>query len=152
LAYTDNGREFTGRDAIAWAEEAVDLGAGELLITSVDREGTGEGFDIELVRTIAERVRVPVVAHGGAGKAADVCEVVNQAGVDAVAIASVLHYNTITQLDNEAATEGEGNYEFISSGRMSKKIKACSIGDVKAALAASSIPCRPIVSHHETCA
>lgn len=68
LAYTDNGREFTGVDAIKWAEHVAELGAGEIVITSVDREGTGEGYDLDLVKMIATNVSVPVIAHGGAGK------------------------------------------------------------------------------------
>jgi cyclase len=68
LAYTDNGREYTGIDAVEWSEEVVELGAGELVITSVDREGTGEGPDLSLLEKIAERVGVPVIAHGGVGK------------------------------------------------------------------------------------
>ena len=65
-AYTDNGRESTGVDALEWALRAVELGAGELLVTSIDREGMGNGFDLELTRTIAESVPVPVIACGGA--------------------------------------------------------------------------------------
>ena len=65
LAYTDNGREFTGVDALEWSEEVVSLGAGELLVTSVDNEGTGQGFDLELLGNISSRVEVPVIGHGG---------------------------------------------------------------------------------------
>jgi cyclase len=68
LAYTDNGREYTVVDAVEWSEEVVELGAGELVITSVDREGTGEGLDLTLLEMISDRVSVPVIAHGGVGK------------------------------------------------------------------------------------
>jgi imidazole glycerol-phosphate synthase subunit HisF len=91
-AYTDNGRERTSRDAVAWAREGVDLGAGEVLITSVDQEGTGRGYDIELVRLIATQVAVPVIACGGAGSPADVVEVVRNGKADAVSMARILHY------------------------------------------------------------
>jgi len=91
-AYTDNGRERSGRDAIEWAKEGVERGAGEILVTSVDREGTGRGYDLELIETIATRVPVPVIACGGAGSPADVVEVVTQGKADAVAMAKVLHY------------------------------------------------------------
>jgi imidazole glycerol-phosphate synthase subunit HisF len=92
-AYTDNGREETGIDAIEWAKKLEDLGAGEILITSVDKEGTKKGFDIQLVKQITEAVSIPVIASGGAGKPEHINEVINKTGVDAVAIASLLHYN-----------------------------------------------------------
>lgn len=93
-AFTDNGRERTGRDAVAWALEGASLGAGEILVTSVDQEGTGRGYDLDLVRAIATRVTVPVIACGGAGSPADVVEVVRSGRADAVALAKILHYGT----------------------------------------------------------
>ncbi len=85
------GREATGLDAIAWAERAVDLGAGELLVTSMDRDGTGDGFDTELLRAITSRVRVPVIASGGASGPADFVTAVRDGGADAVLAASIFH-------------------------------------------------------------
>lgn len=93
-AYTDNGREKTGLDAIEWAERVSELGAGELIVTSIDREGTGRGYDLELTRAIASCVSVPVIACGGAGCAADVAEVLST-GASAASLASVLHYNVL---------------------------------------------------------
>lgn len=92
-AYTDNGREHTGLDAVAWARQGAELGAGEILITSVDREGTRKGFDVELVKQVSDAVHVPVIASGGMGSAQDLVEVVRQGGVDAVAMADILHYD-----------------------------------------------------------
>ena len=97
-AYTDNGREKTGLDAVEWALQAVDLGVGELLLTSVDQEGTGRGFDVELVKAISTKVPVPVIASGGMGNTDDAIAVVEDGGADAVAMAKVLHYE---QLDLE---------------------------------------------------
>lgn len=91
-AYTDNGREHTGLDAVAWAKRGAELGAGEILITSVDREGTRKGFDVELVKTVAEAVSVPVIASGGFGSPLHLIEVVRDGGADAVAIADAIHY------------------------------------------------------------
>jgi imidazole glycerol-phosphate synthase subunit HisF len=96
-AYTDNGREKTGLDAVEWAVRAAELGAGELVVTSIDREGTGRGYDLDLIRRIAPSVSIPVIASGGAGKAADVGDAL-MAGAAAVAIASVLHYNVFQDL------------------------------------------------------
>lgn len=85
------GREATDLDALAWAERVVELGAGELLVTSIDRDGTGSGFDTELLRAITERVRVPVIASGGAAGPADSVAAVREGGADAVLAASIFH-------------------------------------------------------------
>jgi cyclase len=85
------GREPTGLDAVAWAERVVDLGAGELLVTSIDRDGTRSGFDTELLRAITSRVRVPVIASGGASGPADFVAAVRDGGADAVLAASIFH-------------------------------------------------------------
>lgn len=90
--YTDNGRERTGLDVIEWVKRGVALGAGEILLTSVDREGTRKGFDTALVRAVAVEVSVPVIASGGMGKPEDLVEVVLEGGADAVAMADILHY------------------------------------------------------------
>jgi cyclase len=95
-AYTDNGRERTGRDALEWARQGVDLGAGELLVTSVDREGTQKGMDLEFLARVTALVDVPVIAGGGAGTPEHACRAITEAGADAVALASVLHYGKHT--------------------------------------------------------
>ena len=97
-AFCDNGREHTGFDAFDWARRAVDLGAGELLLTSVDREGTRKGFDVDFIRKVTAAVNVPVVAHGGAGSVSHLAEVA-ACNVDGVAIASMLHYHNATIFD-----------------------------------------------------
>jgi cyclase len=91
--YTDNGRERTGLDVIDWAKLGVTMGAGEILLTSVDREGTRKGFDISLIRAVTSVVSVPVIASGGMGKPEDLIAVVSEGGADAVAMADILHYN-----------------------------------------------------------
>lgn len=95
-AYTDNGRELSGLDVVAWAQRGVELGAGEILLTSVDREGTREGFDLALVAAVAGLVPVPVIASGGMGTTADVEAVVRRGHADAVAMADILHYGRST--------------------------------------------------------
>lgn len=90
--YTDNGRERTGLDVIEWVKRGVTMGAGEVLLTSVDREGTRKGFDISLVKAVTAEVSVPVIASGGMGKPEDLLDVVLQGGADAVAMADILHY------------------------------------------------------------
>ncbi len=95
-AFTDNGRERTGRDVIEWVRQGVELGAGEVLVTSVDREGTRKGFDVDLIRAVTREVAVPVIASGGMGKAEDIIEAVRIGEADAIAMADVLHYNRLT--------------------------------------------------------
>jgi len=94
--YTENGREKTGMDVVEWIERGVELGAGEILLTSVDREGTRKGFDCELVRAVASRVPIPVIASGGMGTIEHLVQVVTEGKADAVAIADVLHYERMT--------------------------------------------------------
>ena len=111
-AYTDNGRERTGLDALEWAARVVELGAGELLVTSVDREGTQKGMDLAFLKHLVRAVTVPVIAGGGVGNPEHARAAIADVGVDAVAVASVLHYGK------------------------------CTIGDIKAWLAMADIPVR----------
>ena len=108
------GREATGLDAVAWAEQVVELGAGELLVTSIDRDGTQQGFDTALLRAIADRVPVPVVASGGAAGPPDFVAAVVEGHASAVLAASIFHH------------------------------RLHSIASVKAAMAAAGIPVRPV--------
>jgi cyclase len=90
-AYTDCGRNRTGKDAVQWATEAVDRGAGQILVTSIDRDGTRTGFDLDLINEISSRVDVPVIASGGCRNKEDV-EEARKAGANGVAIGAALHY------------------------------------------------------------
>lgn len=92
-AYYDNGREHTGKDVVEWAKKGEALGAGEILLTSVDQEGTRKGFDIELVRQVSDAVKIPVIASGGMGSMQHLADVVHQGHANAVAMADILHYN-----------------------------------------------------------
>ncbi len=98
----------TERDAREWAVEAVERGAGEVLLTSIDRDGTRSGYDVDLTRAVADAVRVPVIASGGAGSSADVVEVLTDGGAQAALLASLLHYGitTIPALKAELAARG----------------------------------------------
>ena len=94
--FTDCGRERSGVDAVEWAQRGVRLGAGEILLTSIDREGTRKGFDVALIKAISSTVTVPVIASGGYGEAQHLLDVVQQGTADAVALADALHYNRTT--------------------------------------------------------
>ena len=142
LAYTDNGREHTGRDVFQWAQEAAGLGAGEILLTSVDREGTGLGYDLELTRRVAESVPIPVIALGGAGKLEHLKEVIAEGRADAVSLASMLHYDFIKKNFSEADFSGEGNIEFLKKGGHFSKIHPSSLREIKSYLSQEGIECR----------
>ncbi|WP_035691804.1 imidazole glycerol phosphate synthase subunit HisF [Azospirillum halopraeferens] len=107
-AYTDNGREHTGLDAVAWARRGQELGAGEILVTSVDREGTRKGYDVALTRAVSAAVTIPVIASGGMGSVDHMVDVVRQGHADAVAMADVLHYNRMTLPDIRTAAIDRG--------------------------------------------
>jgi cyclase len=102
------GREPTGQDTIAWAERAVELGAGELLVTSIDRDGTRSGFDTALLRSISSRVGVPVIASGGAAGPDDFVAAVVEGGADAVLAASIFHRRIHSIADVKAAMSAAG--------------------------------------------
>lgn len=106
--YTDNGRERTGLDVVEWVRRGVSMGAGEVLLTSVDREGTRKGFDIALVKAVTAAVSIPVIASGGMGKAEDLLDVVSEGGADAVAMADILHYNRAVIGEIRAVAEAAG--------------------------------------------
>jgi imidazole glycerol-phosphate synthase subunit HisF len=102
------GREPTGLDVVTWAQRAVDLGAGELLVTSIDRDGTGSGFDTELLRAITSSVPVPVIASGGAAGPEDFVRAVRDGGADAVLAASIFHRRLHAIADVKAAMAAAG--------------------------------------------
>jgi cyclase len=106
--YTDNGREKTGLDVVEWVQQGVELGAGEILLTSIDQEGTREGFDTELIAAVSQVVPVPVIASGGMGRVEDVSRAVLDGGADAVAMADILHYGRSTVGDIRAAARAAG--------------------------------------------
>jgi cyclase len=90
--YVNGGRVPTGHDAVAWAREGVERGAGEILLTSMDRDGTEDGYELELTRNVADHVDVPVIASGGAGTLEHLSEAIAEGGADAVLCASIFHY------------------------------------------------------------
>jgi cyclase len=142
FAYTDNGREFTGFEVIEWAQRVSELGAGEIVITSVDKEGVGKGFDIALIDSINKSVSIPVIAHGGAGKITDISELAIQTSVDAISLASVLHYEYLEKNITSSATDSEGNVEFLKNKKTSAFITPTTITEIKEHLQESGILCR----------
>jgi len=143
-AYTDYGREGTGLDALDWAIKGAELGAGEIMVTSIDREGTGKGLDLELIRAIAEALPIPVIASGGAGRVNDVAEAAKVGKADAVALASLLHYNAVTCYPYQHSDfSREGNIEFLRQPQSGfGKITAATLQEIKANLIDFGVACR----------
>lgn len=139
-AFTNGGRERSGLDVYSWAEQVVELGAGELLVTSIDREGTGRGFDLELTANVTAAVPVPVIASGGAGKTAHVLDAVSH-GFDAVCLGSLLHYHCLSEgtcrgVATAGGTGGQWNF------RTPAGLEPTSIAEIKNSLERRQIPCR----------
>lgn len=136
---TDNARETTGVNVLDWIPQAVSLGAGEVLLASVDKDGTGLGFELELIHSISTLINVPLIAAGGCGKPEHAVAAV-RAGADAVAISSYLHYGAMKHV---AVKEGysEGNIEFLRGARGAPRFSG-TIQDIKQALASAGYPVR----------
>tara|TARA_B100001250_G_scaffold256647_1_gene220967 strand:+ start:17930 stop:18790 length:861 start_codon:yes stop_codon:yes gene_type:complete len=142
LAYTDNGREYTGVDVKFWSKEVENLGAGEILLTSIDFEGTGSGFDYNLIELVSKNTNIPVIAHGGASKKEDIKKVINNSGTDAVAISSMLHYSTLESNLSVENYKYEGNIEFIRNQKSHKKFGKQNIQEIKRFLKSNNVPVR----------
>jgi len=106
--FLDGGRTPTGRDAIAWAREGAERGAGEILLTSMDRDGTEDGYELELTRAVADAVEIPVIASGGAGVLSHLVDAVERGGADAVLCASIFHYGTYRVAEAKQAMHAAG--------------------------------------------
>lgn len=142
FAYTDNGREYTGVDVFEWAQKVAELGAGEICITSVDREGTGEGYDIELIKKISHLVDIPVIAHGGAGNKEAVSNLISETDINAVSIASLFHYEYIKNDYNVGNHQGEGNVEFLKKKTTFHNFQTCTVLELKEYLVSKQLPVR----------
>ncbi len=142
--YTDNAREPAGINVIDWVRQVVGLGAGEILVTSIDKDGTGEGYELELVEQIVGASSVPVIACGGAGNVKHVEELIAKCGVDAVCAASLFHYNVIRELGIEKSKEG--NLEFLKKFKsletsVLKRVKPVSVSGLKGYLKKRGVGC-----------
>ncbi len=141
-AYTDNGRQKTGVEAVGWARRAAELGAGEIMITSVDREGTGQGYDLALTKSVASAVDIPVIACGGAGRKEHVGDAVTQGWANAVGVASLLHYNVLDVVGGTGSYEEEGNIEYLKGRRGFSHVERSSLGEIKEYLRGLGLECR----------
>ena len=137
--FTDNGREKTGINAFEWIKKVQDLGAGEIVLTSIDNEGTKKGLDLELIHLISKITEIPLIAHGGIGRLEDFNEAFNY-NLDAIALSSVLHYNFIDN-NNFSLEVKEGNTEFLKKN-VNTKINKITIDNIKNFLIEKGFKCR----------
>jgi len=162
-AWVDYGRQTTNLDAIEWAKQVESLGAGEILLTSINYDGMGKGYDLELIKKVSSSVNIPVIACGGAGKKDDFSQAVKEGNADAVAAASVFHYNYATPKDKPFMSYSEarlrmgehidsGNIDFLNHGygRMRAiTVEPASIKEVKLSMLESGIVVRSSDSYCE---
>jgi len=141
-AFTDNGRNRTGRDVIGWARTVEELGAGEILLTSVDREGTGQGPDMELIGQVFDSINIPLVVHGGIGRAEDAVAITKEIPVSGITLASMLHYHYLKTNRKVDGFEDEGNIEFLKSGRIYSKVNPMSLEKLKKHFLQNKVACR----------
>lgn len=160
--WTDYGRQQTNLRAIDWAQKVIDLGVGEILLTSINKEGTGRGFDCDLISKISKISPIPVIAAGGAGNLTDLSKAINIGMADAVAAASLFHYHYFVPVDpkiRENYVEGlrmgkhidTGNLDFMNHGYggfRAVPVQPCSIEDAKKFMASSGIEVRKTVGVH----
>ena len=143
IAFTDNGRNPSCLDSVEWAKQVEQLGAGEILITSIDRDGTGLGFDIDIVKQISESVNIPVIAGGGAGKIDHIIELTEKTEINGVGLASVLHYPFVHQLMEKGRQFGKASeFSVIQESYSNTRIIGTDVRTVKKILTSHGIECR----------
>lgn len=142
FCFTDNGREFTGIEVVDWVRKVQELGAGEIIITSVDKEGTGKGLDEELISKVSKESSVPLIVHGGIGNKNHVKNILEYPSVDAVSAASIFHYDYVTNNTNKKTAGTEGNTEFLLSGKAVKNIETISLNYLKEFLFQNNVSVR----------
>jgi len=141
-SFVDNGREYTGKEVLEWAQEVEHLGAGEIVLTSVDSEGTGKGFNHELIELVNSKINIPLIVHGGAGNEEHIFDLFMQDEIDAAAIASVFHYEALEQLSFNQKEAGEGNFDFLNKTYSSSAVNKVNLAELKNKLKQRGVKCR----------
>tara|TARA_B100001029_G_scaffold117481_1_gene97360 strand:- start:12484 stop:13335 length:852 start_codon:yes stop_codon:yes gene_type:complete len=141
-AFIDNGRQETGVEVVSWAKQIEDFGAGEIIITSVDRDGTGKGYDIDLISLVSKNIKIPIIAHGGASDNENIKNAIIKGGADAICLASILHYEAVKEINLINNSHEEGNTSFLKSGNFFSKVIPNNISSIKNYLLKHDINCR----------
>ena len=141
FVYTDSGREFTGLELVEWLKTIQDFGAGEIVLTFVDSEGTGKGFDIDLLKKIYNKISIPFIVHGGAGSKENILKICKEIFIDGVCISSIFHYHIVKNYKKVPNTF-HGNKEFLKSFKKNSFFKTLSVYDLKKFLKKKNINIR----------
>ena len=142
MLFTDNGRNSTGKDVVSWAKILEDLGVGEFLLTSVDNEGTGKGFDYELVRLLKKNITTPCIVHGGIGKKEQILEAFKDSGLSSVSCSSIFHYDFVKSNQSFIDNPSEGNTTFLNSSNSPSFIETTGPNKLKDYLKLNKLDCR----------
>jgi imidazole glycerol-phosphate synthase subunit HisF len=144
-AFMDNGRTNSNIEAIDWAKKVEDLGAGEILITSINKDGTGQGFDLDIVTEIASKVSIPIIASGGAGEINHIKDLAEKSQINGIGLASILHYDFVKKMLNDHyKVKNEGKFEIVGDNFDNKRIQTTNIKIIKDMLIKNGFICRPI--------
>jgi len=142
LVFTENGRNCSGKDVFQWAQQTEKLGAGEIVVTSVDKEGKGEGMNIQLVEEIVKLVNIPVVSNGGIGKKEHCTEILKTVPLSGLSIGSMFHYEYLSKKNFYFKKNQEGNVEYLKKKLSPSNITRCNIRALKGELLKNKIYCR----------
>lgn len=147
--YVDGGREKTGKNPVEWSVELANLGVGEILVTSIDNEGTGKGFDLDLIKNINDAVGVPIIASGGAGPIENILAAMKIEGLGGLAIASMFHYGAVQVLTGENPQDhiGEGNTQYLQNKSYDYHSEVMSISELKNKISDCGLLVRPCVNY-----
>jgi cyclase len=140
--FTDNGREPTGLEVKKWTQILNDLGVGEIVLTSVDKEGTGQGYDLNLIKQVSEIAKMSVIASGGAGSCDDILNLFNKTNVIGASVAAMLHYKVAKDFFNAQDDYAEGNTDFINRLGSTNMFKTATISELKHKLHSEAIHVR----------
>ena len=131
LAFTDNGRNGTGKEVVKWCEYVEKKGAGEILLTSVDKDGTGSGMDLSLIEKVCNCVNIPVVVNGGIGNIQNIKNVLENSKVSGLAISSILHYDIVLKENTFNKQSSEGNMNFLQNKRSILNLETMTLQHLK---------------------
>ena len=144
MVFTNNGREYTGLSVLEWIQIIQERGAGEILLTSIDNEGTGKGFNEDLIEVVKDKIKIPLIVHGGAKTPEDIIILNKKFKIDSFSISSMLHYNFIKKNNDEIQNFELGNTSFLQSKEIFKEFGEYSIKSIKDELSKSNINIRNI--------
>ncbi len=140
LAFSDNGRNCSNKELLEWSKQIEDLGAGEIILTLVDKEGTGEGYDNKIIEIVSGQIKIPLVIHGGTGRKEHALNLLSKINLSGIAIASMFHYEFLDSISNTKVQKNEYDISNI------KNIYPCSINQLKTYLSAEGLICRSNVN------